>query len=108
MTTKSWQHQKDGVAFCEKRDASLLYWGMGAGKTKCAIDLMIKINAKLILIACPKKVIMTWESQFKEHAPGKFSVFAPSKGTVKKKASDVNRFLSIQPNKKKDNNFTAT
>jgi SNF2 family DNA or RNA helicase len=91
-----WEHQKKGVEFVENNPACLLYWSMGAGKSYTAIESIKKTGAKKTLIICPKAVIRTWVSQFKTHVPDEFNLIVPLKGTVKRKASDIENQLKAK------------
>jgi SNF2 family DNA or RNA helicase len=93
-----WEHQKDGVEFIKKNAGSLLYWGMGSGKSRTTIEAIKAVKAMKTLIICPKQVIPTWASQFKEHSPDEFNLIVPVKGTVKKKAEEVKKKLENKRN----------
>jgi SNF2 family DNA or RNA helicase len=88
-----WNHQEKGADFIQKNTASLLFWGMGSGKSYAAIAGLKKINAQKALIVCPKRVIPTWIDQFDEHAKDEFDLIIPKSGTVKKKAQEVKKRL---------------
>jgi SNF2 family DNA or RNA helicase len=66
---------------------------MGNGKTKMAIDYANGINAKRVLIICPKKVIGVWPHQFQKHSYNNFNCVPLEKGSVAKRAEKVKQIL---------------
>jgi SNF2 family DNA or RNA helicase len=89
-----WPHQKTAVGFIENNNGCLLYHGMGAGKSKSAIEALKKIGAQKSIIICPKQVIKTWIKQFAIHADNEFDLIAPLTGTVNKKAQEIEHRLN--------------
>lgn len=43
--------------------------GMGTGKSRCVIDLMVNRHHRSVLIVCPKSVMQVWPKQFETHHP---------------------------------------
>jgi len=84
-----WQHQKEGVNIISKQPATLLYHGMGAGKSYTSLSAIKQLQANFILIVCPKRVIETWIAEINRHTPDEFTVIAPLTGSVAKKAKDI-------------------
>jgi len=99
-----WEHQEDVRAFARDKDGVLIWHGMGAGKSFSAICIMEDVEAKNVLILCPKTVIKTWVDQFEKYIEinpsANFSLFAPTKGSIKKKAKDIEKFLNYRPGQK--------
>lgn len=63
MQPALWKHQAQAVAFAEELPAALWHMGMGTGKSRCAIELARRMNARRILILCPKSVCAAWREQ---------------------------------------------
>lgn len=49
---------------------------MGTGKTRVAIEVARKIEARSILIHCPLRVVAVWPEQFERFAPAKYQCMA--------------------------------
>ncbi len=90
-----WRHQLQALAFACEQPSSLLALGMGAGKSRIAIDLIHGLfeetewrNQLSVLIVCPKTVIPVWRAQTKLYG-GNLSqgvMWAElTKGTTRKK-----------------------
>ena len=58
-----WTHQQEAVAFAMQRQATMWSMGMGTGKSRCAIELAKRLNARKVLILCPLSVCSAWSSQ---------------------------------------------
>ena len=94
---KLWQHQQDGVDYARERLWSLLWCGMGTGKTRTAIEVIREAIAgkasPRILVGCPKAVKPAWEKQFRLWMPG-IRVLVLDKGTSKQKEEQVQAALA--------------
>jgi SNF2 family DNA or RNA helicase len=85
--TTPYAHQRAGLAFLAKLGGGALFWEMGLGKTKTAIDyaellerqLMQSISAAdysksqafsplRVLVICPNTVKRTWATEIEKHA----------------------------------------
>jgi SNF2 family DNA or RNA helicase len=90
VVTEPWDHQLQAFWFASKMSNCMLAMGMGTGKTKVTIDLVVNEDARRVLILCPKYVVSTWVDEFEMHAPGKYKVVAPSgKKPVKKRIEEA-------------------
>lgn len=96
-----WQHQKDVRKFARDKDGVLVWHGLGSGKSlsTCAIvdDMVPEANQFRALIICPKVCVPTWQKEFEKYGEisgTKFVICAPIKGSVKKKATLVQKFLN--------------
>lgn len=62
-----WKHQEDAIAWALPRRRTILNHGMGSGKTRSTIQLLLKDleqEGKLkALVGCPKAVIAAWVKQ---------------------------------------------
>lgn len=65
----SWRHQKQGYWFAMSREAALLDFDMGIGKSKIAVDVVVNRHAKRTLICCPVSVRGVWRREFAKWAP---------------------------------------
>jgi SNF2 family DNA or RNA helicase len=69
MIPPPWPQQQKGFEFARGlwrngRRGAMLAMVMGTGKTRVAIDLAEDIDAHLVLIICPLRVVPVWEAQF--------------------------------------------
>lgn len=74
--TPLWDHQREGVEFALGRPASMLAWGMGAGKSLGVIATLEASSSERVLIAAPKSVVEVWPDQFAQHAGRDWHVWA--------------------------------
>lgn len=82
-----WAHQVEGWNLAKNHSGFYYAVDMGGGKTKMGIDYSTGIDARLVLIICPKKVIPVWPRQFDQHCGVPFKVLPlDQKITVSKKA----------------------
>jgi SNF2 family DNA or RNA helicase len=81
-----WKHQVETWDLSKDRPAFYLALGMGAGKTKVAIDSCNGLEVNSVIIICPKKVIPVWKDQLKIHSPREYKVLCLENGTTIKKA----------------------
>ena len=71
----AWQHQDEAVEWAMGRGSApaLLHLGMGCGKTRIAIEIMLRVLREreqlLALVGCPKAVIAAWQKQGSLWAP---------------------------------------
>ena len=94
MPKPRWKHQEEAYQFLIGKDAGGLFLGMGAGKSRVAIDLLTDWNIRLAWIICPARVISVWPGQFAEHAPGMFRVIPLDTGSTAKNAKLIQRAMS--------------
>lgn len=91
--TKPWTHQEKFWELAKDHKAFYAAFDMGAGKSKTAIDYANGIDAKRVLIVCPKKVIDVWPNQFKIHSKKTYHFLLCNKGNTAKHASEIKKFL---------------
>jgi SNF2 family DNA or RNA helicase len=91
--TKPWDHQVDAIVHTRNRKqrGAYLAMDMGTGKTKAAIDYATDIDARFILIICPKSVIDVWPDEFQQHSAiaDQYEILAPTTGTIEKKCNEL-------------------
>lgn len=66
------------------------------GKSFEAIEVANRIEARKILIKCPKSVMDVWPEQFQKHSRKKWRLLVLNKGSVKKKAEILTKALELQ------------
>ncbi len=87
--TSPWVHQRNALDYAMRTPAVGLWYDMGTGKSKIAVDLIRNTNAKRTVILCPKSVIDVWPKQFETHCADpvpRILTFKKSWGSVKKAA----------------------
>lgn len=60
--TDLWQHQEQGAEWLKERPFGMLYWEVGAGKTRTAIEA--SMDAEAVLVLCPVPVGTAWVKEF--------------------------------------------
>lgn len=92
-----WKHQEEAIAWAVGRRDCVFHVGMGAGKSRIAIEVMLReIMAHpscRILIGCPRAVKPAWAKQFALWAPH-VRVLVLEKGTAKDKEKQVKAALA--------------
>jgi len=58
--------QPEAVNFLVKRNRVLLGLAPGLGKSRCAIDAALAVNAKSVLIICPLSLVRTWQNEIRK------------------------------------------
>ena len=91
LQTSAWPHQRQAFHFAKGLEGAFLAMGMGTGKTLTSIGLITNRPHDRVLIVAPKSVCAVWPWEFKKHSKGEFHIFAPSKGTVRRKVSDTTK-----------------
>ncbi len=104
MTEGLWAHQREAVAYARNRLAVLLHIGMGAGKTRTAIEILREVIDAAdpaapvrVLVCCPKAVVAAWKKQAGLWMP-ELRVLALESGSGKQKEELVRKaFLDPSP-----------
>lgn len=68
FVTEPWPHQRAAVGISDRLDGYALWWEMGTGKTKAAIDICRRRGARLVLVVAPNEVTYNWLREIKKHA----------------------------------------
>ncbi|HXA25625.1 MAG TPA: DEAD/DEAH box helicase [Acetobacteraceae bacterium] len=97
-----WPHQEEAFRFVRglwsrQQNGAMLALAMGLGKSRVAAELAVDDGVKEMLVACPLRVVPTWEQQFARYAPGYFHVLALDDRagyTVERKHKEAMRILS--------------
>ncbi len=62
-----WSHQVTGIRWCLERSGAYLHLPMGAGKSRCVVEVCRETHATAVLIVCPKAAVASvWPNQFAE------------------------------------------
>lgn len=81
----AWRHQAIAYNAAMARDATLLAMGMGTGKSKVAVDLIVNGDCRRVLIVCPAAVLGVWRREFQRHAALPYEVLVLDRGGTKEK-----------------------
>ncbi len=92
--TSPWLHQLRAYHWIRTHEASLLYMGMGTGKTKCVIDAIVNLEARRVLVVAPLSVLPAWSTQVDRHAAEPIHVAVLDRGTVAQKRDRAQLLLS--------------
>lgn len=88
-----WRHQAEALDFCLNRPASLLHVGMGAGKTRVALERILRRGHRRTLVVCPLSVVPAWVRQAELHTPDLLAV-PLGRGSVAQKRAAAERALT--------------
>lgn len=91
MIASRWAHQDRALEFADGKSAVMFAMGMGTGKSRVAIDLIVKRQCQRVLIVCPKSVVAVWPYQFQQHCSTMFNVVALTEGSIKDRAQEAYR-----------------
>jgi len=91
--TTAWKHQQEALEFCFDRIHSLLHMGMGTGKSKVVVDLVVNKEHQSVLILCPVSVMNVWPREFDRHAAKPVHVLVLNKGSVAEKVKRAQQFV---------------
>jgi SNF2 family DNA or RNA helicase len=91
--SRLWTHQHEAVAFAAARPAAMWHMGMGTGKSRCAIELAKRVEAKRVLVLCPLSVCAAWSEQLARFGSG-FIDINLGKGGVKAKTTKAKQALA--------------
>lgn len=91
--TDGWDHQVKAFNFADPKAGAMLALGMGCGKSKVAVDLIVNKGAKQTIIVCPVSVLAVWRREFEKHSPVALEILILDKGTVAKKTSQAILFV---------------
>jgi SNF2 family DNA or RNA helicase len=96
----SWKHQLAAYWFANNLQAAMFYMGMGTGKSKVTVDLIINKGYQRVLIVCPKSVLTVWPKEFKKHAGhDRYAVMPLTKGSVMMRTEAAEFFMKLQNTK---------
>lgn len=86
-TSPPWKHQLAAVRFAQPLNGCVWNIGLGAGKTRAALDLIRLRKHERVLVIAPLAVVPAWAEQAKRHVPqGWITVTALSDGSTAKRA----------------------
>lgn len=91
----SWNHQLQAYHFAQEIPSTMFYMGMGTGKSKVVVDIVINNQYKRVLIIAPKSVLTVWPKEFKKHGGDYCPAVLPlTKGSVKKRKELTETFFN--------------
>lgn len=91
----SWRHQLQAYWFAFGKRAAMLAMGMGTGKSKVAVDLMVNAEDDRVLICCPRSVLGVWRREIERHARDHFDVLVlDGTQSVKRKAEIAKKHIA--------------
>jgi SNF2 family DNA or RNA helicase len=88
-----WKHQIEALNLSQNKPAFYFAMGMGSGKSRIAVDSCNNLNARSVLIVCPKKVIPVWKNQFELYSKTEYKILSLTKGSTIKKAKLVEEHI---------------
>lgn len=93
--TTPWPHQVRAYHFAKDLPGVIFDLGMGTGKTKTAIDLIVNQGWNRTLILCPKSVVPVWPFQAETHAARPLDVTTLTGGTVAQRVRALKQALAV-------------
>ena len=98
-TPKAWEHQTRAAEFLRDKEGAMLAMEMGTGKSKCAIDHMEALDARLTLILAPLSVVdHVWPREIQRHGSRENITIIPlgtKAGTVREKMTKAAEGLRL-------------
>lgn len=79
-----WRHQQEAVEWAIGRLCAILHMGMGTGKSRCLLEILVQCGLRRVLICCPKAVVPAWGKQAGLWLAG-YRVLLLTKGTSAQK-----------------------
>ena len=64
-----WPNQQEALTFALQRPATMLDMDMGTGKTRVALEYMLEVAPRHVLVLCPKSVMPVWPREIDKHGP---------------------------------------
>lgn len=98
LKTDAWLHQRQAYYFCQPLQAAMLNMAMGTGKTLVACGLFHNIQARNILIVCPKSVMTVWPDQIDRHIGRGYYNIYPLTGRMDARIDTVSAAKWASPN----------
>ena len=99
MAEPLWQHQQAAIDFIEQLNGrGMVAMEMGTGKSRVAIELLVRRNVKRALVLAPKSVVAVWPKEFAKHRPdlqNEWRILALDNGTCAKRADAVRQAASL-------------
>lgn len=99
--TGAWRHQQAALEFWRDRKARgrrglMLGMAMGTGKSRVAVEIANGLDARLVLIVCPLRVVDVWRRQFELYSREPYVVLALDDwaGSVTEKTTSARRMLA--------------
>ena len=97
LVSDLWEHQKEGVGFAmrsiEAVGGANLFWEMGTGKTRAALEVMLRLGYERVLVVCPKVVVPVWGREAVKYlGSGAPPVLALDMDSTKAKAAALTGF----------------
>lgn len=91
--TQLWQHQQRGIDAVLEKKTYGLFFDMGTGKTRTAIEAVKRAGCRRILVLAPLAVCPVWPSQLDRWAQGRWHCVTLDKGTVTARAKHIEGVL---------------
>ena len=87
----SWQHQRRArlwleAMYSQPGAGAALWYGLGTGKTRIALDLIRSRQWRRVLVVAPLSVLPHWEKQAEKFYPGVFNVVPLVSGSTPRRA----------------------
>ncbi len=97
--TTPWRHQLQAYHFIQERAGALIAAYMGTGKSKITLDVARNMDAQLMLVICPKKVVSNWPDEIRKHYGDDAIICAVNvELTVAQRTAQIQRTIAAHPN----------
>lgn len=93
MSKPLWRIQREAIDYCLKNPNAMLNMDMGTGKTRVAIEVIMKLNCHNILVIAPKSVVPVWKTEVDKYAKDKYDVLLLGNGTLKSRCKRFDDFM---------------
>lgn len=102
-----WRNQQKAVEVAMSQRATLVPFTMGRGKSLVALKVAEQMNARRVLIVCPKSVIPVWEQYLYQYIEDKEYLIGPSPRVFEIMQSSVKVKVATVGNKAKHIDYLA-
>ncbi len=93
--TDAWRHQLEMYHYAFPMRAAMMPCGMGSGKSRFVVDIVVNRGHKHTLILCPKSVLNVWPREFRKHAGEEVDVIVLDGKGSKDKAHNLTALLQF-------------
>lgn len=93
--TPLWPHQTRALEAIEARDAVMVHYGMGTGKSRLIVEYIRRHAPARVLILCPLSVCQVWPYQIEKHGV-ETRPLVLDRGLIRVKATRIAPYLAAQ------------
>lgn len=102
MLPELWEHQKKAIELARHQNGFALFFDVGTGKTRTAIEIMMEKykahnNKVMSLVFCPPIAISNWKDELLKYSEGKLKDIVLLTGSGQKRYTELKEHLYTNP-----------